>query len=67
MSTNHPEPEVRELAEMAERDMNVLLMVNLTCTHHGVRNLTELFAVDPDVVFELHDEVKSMIDQLGEM
>lgn len=64
MSVTHPEPEVRELALLAQQDDDIEMMVIQVCRHHGCANLTELFDKDSDLVFELHDEVKSMLEQL---
>lgn len=60
----HPDPEVRQLAELAEHDDDFEFMIVKACRSHGCANLTELFERVPDDFFELHEAMMMIAEQL---
>jgi hypothetical protein len=53
---NHPEPEVNELIEF-QRTPPYKQIIKTVLEREGVRTVGALFDQNPDLVFELHDEL----------
>lgn len=64
MSLSHPEPEVRQLAMAMAYDDDIEFIVLTACRANGCATLADLFAAKPDLVFELHEEIMLMLQQL---
>lgn len=61
----HSSPHVRLLAQWSDEDDIIEMMTTVACREHGVRTLTDLFALDPALVVEIHDQAAILLDELA--
>lgn len=65
MSLTHPEQEVRQLAQAMLDDADIEFIVLAHCRSFGCGNIAELFDLSPDTLFELHESIMLMVEQLA--